>query len=100
MVSATTAPACGVSRSERGVFGLRFRRRIPVAQTHERGAQKPALKRVTRTNGFGDDRTGLRRFLAARDLVAFDVERLIGFGGKRCEAEAARGVAAGILERR
>ena len=68
------------------------------AQSHQRRAQKAALKCEARADGLGDCGTGGRFFFPADGLVAFGIERFARLGAERHEADAARGVAAGILK--
>ena len=67
-------------------------------QAHERRPQQVSLIGETRADGFGDNGPGGRVRFRVHGLVAFGIERIIRRGGKRRQANAARGIAAGILK--
>ena len=77
-----------------------FRRWNFIAQPDERGTQQPALKRESRHGGVGNDRIRGRFHFAVHDLLPGGVKRFARRGRKRREANAARRVAAGVLELR
>ena len=72
------------------------RRRVCFLQFHERGADEAALKSDARRKYFGDDGISGRIFRAVRALP-FGVKFFTGCWFKLREADAARGVAAGVL---
>ena len=69
-----------------------------LTQADERRTQKPALKRESRRGGFGNHGVGGRLFFPVNNLLALGIERFIRRGGERNEADAPRGVAAGVLK--
>ena len=86
-----------------GVAGGRFSGggfgggRVGVAQADEDGADQTALISEARGEGFGDDASGGRGFDAVGAMF-FGVEFFVRGGGKGHQADAARGLAAGLLE--
>ena len=66
-------------------------------QAHERGTDEPALKRQARRERLGDDGFGGRSFRAV-GAMALGVKYFFRRGAERGDADAARGIAAGILE--
>jgi len=69
-----------------------------VLQLHQRGPDKFSLKGVSRGDGFIHQRAVGRFGFAAGKPVALFIERLFRSGDKRREADAARGIAAGVLK--
>ena len=80
-------------------FASQFGRNF-FAQPNERRTQQPALKRESRRGGFGHDGISGRFRFAVHNLLPGGVKRFVGRGRERHEADAARRVAAGVLELR